>query len=153
MRWKPAVAPSYAADCSSGLEFPACLAVCDRPGRVDARLRQWHTLPFTIARELIFNKQIRSVDRSTGADCLELRSNRTFAGLHMNSTMTLPRSFVVGSGIGRSGYVKNVRANSMNASASATFDARPSDTRTAPVLFPSMHSRKSSTVRCVSCSG
>ena len=41
----------------------------------------------------------------------------------------------------------------MNRSTSATLLTSPSDTRTAPVLLPSMHSRKSSTVRCVSCSG
>ena len=41
----------------------------------------------------------------------------------------------------------------MNASTSARFDASPSETRTAPVLLPSMHNRKSSIVRWVSCSG
>ena len=51
------------------------------------------------------------------------------------------------------GYLTNVAANATNASTSARLEASPSETRTAPVLLPSMQRRKSSIVRCVSCLG
>src|ERR1043166_612402 len=54
---------------------------------------------------------------------------------------------------GRSHWPMNPFANSMNRSTSATLLTMPSETRTAPVLLPSMQRRKSSIVRCVSCSG